>query len=289
MNWHPVKSVLLILLLLSNLFLLATTAGGRIERERQYAASAAQAASLLSQSGIEIDEAILAVRESAPLSYTFAAARTDLYCAAAERFLGCAPAEVFLLPDGLLAKAGERAVRLAYDGRILFPAGSDDLSLPTGFDALPPEKDAYAAEKRLLYALTLSDADTLAVRGCAKGGDTVYFNCQSKLGDLPVFACDCVFGVKDGKLTAADGKLFLAGGARTSVASPCLDRVNIMLSELRRGATGRVTGMTLCYAIFENAEKDKTYAYPAYEIVYENAGETQSVCVCALDGERCAR
>lgn len=287
MNWHPVKTILLLLLLAANLFLLGTAAGGRIEEERQYAESAQSAAALLAENGIEVDASLLAPRDAMPRSYSFTAARTDLYCSAAALLLGQSPNAVFLLPDGLQAETASGAsVRLSFDGRVLLPATADDAAFPAEFAAMPEERNAFAEELRVIREKTALSESELVPLGYAEANGVTYLNCRRMLDGLPVCGCDCVFGVSDGRLTAARGSLFFAGGEKTAAAAPCLDRVNIMLSELRRGETGAVRRITPCYAVYESAEKDKTFAYPAYEIVYEDEAGTRSVCVCALNGER---
>ncbi|MBQ7661561.1 MAG: hypothetical protein IJS44_05855 [Clostridia bacterium] len=288
MNWHPVKIVLLVLLIFANLFLLGTAAGGKIEEDRQYEESAATLSTLLATHGIDIDEAFLTVKDAPGGYHTFAAPIGDLMTSAATRLFGSPPTAVFLLPRGLCAEIDDgRSLTLSYDGQITFSA-TDGASLPASFSPVD-EDDAVKADLALLSEkIALGMTELVPVGVCETDSET-YYDCRQTLDDLPVFGSACVFGLADGELTAAAGSLFLPGGVHTFTAAPCLDRMNIMLSELRRGARGRVESLSLCYAVYENGERTKLFAYPAYEIVYATGDGTQTVCVCALDGTRYSR
>ena len=284
MNWKYVKSFLILLVALADILLLRYCYHYYTTRDYTDRMTAEDAAAILAADGIEVSPDLLAVRaDSAPArrcTYT----RED-YARLVLGLLTDAEIDgIFLLPDGI------RAVTAAGDVALL----GNDLSLC--FTAADRDTDALAAEYAKSYAAT---ADTEAPRraleallGLAEGGANgipattaggyVFFTVSAEAGGIPLALDDCVFAYLGTKLVyAKGGYLFLATEALD--AEPLLTRVNILLSERRRGATGTVTAVTLCYAPYEDAAESALWLFPAYRVTYADGSVS---VVHAQSGEK---
>ena len=110
----------------------------------------------------------------------------------------------------------------------------------------------------------------------------VFFTVRAEAGGIPLAFDDCVFAYLGTELVYVKGSyLFLATEAGD--VEPLLTRVNILLSERRRGAVGEVESITLCYAPYENAAEETLHLLPAYRVTYADGSVS---VVNAQSGEK---
>lgn len=269
MNWKYIKSFLILLVVAVDILLVRFCIGYYTARGYTARSTAEDAAAILAQSGIEVSPDLLAVRADRAPERRCAYAREDYARLVLGLLTEDAVTGIFRLPDGI------RAVTAAGDTILL----GDDLSI----DFLAAGRDAAIIEAACTkdYPAT---ADTSAVRsaletllGLPEGGAKsipattadgyVFFTVRAEAGDIPLSLGDCVFAYLGTELVFAKGSyLFLATAAADD--EPLLTRVNILLSERRRGAVGRVEEISLCYAPYEDDAEGTLLLFPAYRVRY---------------------
>lgn len=269
MNWKYIKSFLILLVVAVDILLLRFCIGYYTARGYTARSTAEDAAAILAQSGIEVSPDLLAVRADRAPERRCAYAREDYARLVLGLLTEDAVTGIFRLPDGI------RAVTAAGDTILL----GDDLSI----DFLAAGRDAAIIEAACTkdYPAT---ADTSAVRsaletllGLPEGGAKsipattadgyVFFTVRAEAGGIPLSLGDCVFAYLGTELVFAKGSyLFLATAAADD--EPLLTRVNILLSERRRGTVGRVEEISLCYAPYEDDAEGTLLLFPAYRVRY---------------------
>lgn len=284
MNWKSIKSFLILLVVLVDVLLLRFCYTYYTSRDYTARDTAEDAAAILGESGITVSPDLLAVRADRASARSCTYTRED-YARLVLSLLSAADTDgIFLLPDGI------RAVTEAGDVALL----GNDLSI----DFTAAGRDAAAVEAAYAkgYAAT---ADTAAVcrafetlLGLPEGGaknlpattadSYVFFTVRAEAGGIPLAFDDCVFAYLGTELVYVKGSyLFLATEAGD--AEPLLTRVNILLSERRRGAVGEVESITLCYAPYENAAEEMLRLLPAYRVTYADGSVS---VVNAQSGEK---
>lgn len=269
MNWKYIKSFLILLVVAVDILLIRFCIGYYTARGYTARSTAEDAAAILAQSGIEVSPDLLAVRADRAPERRCAYAREDYARLVLGLLTEDAVTGIFRLPDGI------RAVTASGDTILL----GDDLSI----DFLAAGRDAAIIEAACTkdYPAT---ADTSAVRsaletllGLPEGGAKsipattadgyVFFTVRAEAGGIPLSLGDCVFAYLGTELVFAKGSyLFLATAAADD--EPLLTRVNILLSERRRGAVGRVEEISLCYAPYEDDAEGTLLLFPAYRVRY---------------------
>ena len=269
MNWKYIKSFLILLVVAVDILLVRFCIGYYTARGYTARSTAEDAVAILAQSGIEVSPDLLAVRADRAPERRCAYAREDYARLVLGLLTEDAVTGIFRLPDGI------RAVTAAGDTILL----GDDLSI----DFLAAGRDAAIIEAACTkdYPAT---ADTSAVRsaletllGLPEGGAKsipattadgyVFFTVRAEAGGIPLSLGDCVFAYLGTELVFAKGSyLFLSTAAADD--EPLLTRVNILLSERRRGAVGRVEEISLCYAPYEDDAEGTLLLFPAYRVRY---------------------
>lgn len=284
MNWKYIKSFLILLVVVVDVLLVRFCIDYYTARDFTARSTAEDAAAILAQSGIEVSPDLLAVRADSAPERSCAYVREDYARLVLGLLQGGETAGIFRLPDGI------RAVTAAGDTVLL----GDDLSI----DFLAAGRDAAIIESAYAKGYPAT-ADTSAVRraietllGLPEGGAKsipattadgyVFFTVQAAAGGIPLSLGDCVFAYLGTELVFARGSyLFLATEAAD--AEPLLTRVNILLSERRRGAVGKVEEISLCYAPYEDAAEGTLLLLPAYRVRYADGSVS---VVNARSGEK---
>lgn len=269
MNWKYIKSFLILLVVAVDILLVRFCIGYYTARGYTARSTAEDAAAILAQSGIEVSPDLLAVRADRAPERRCAYTREDYARLVLGLLTDDAVTGIFRLPDGI------RAVTAAGDTILL----GDDLSI----DFLAAGRDAAIIEAACTKGYPAT-ADTSAVRsafetllGLPEGGAKsipattadgyVFFTVRAEAGGIPLSLGDCVFAYLGTELVFAKGSyLFLATAAADD--EPLLTRVNILLSERRRGAVGRVEEISLCYAPYEDDAEGTLLLFPAYRVRY---------------------
>ena len=270
MSWKSIKSFLILLVVLVDVLLLRFCYTYYTSRDYTAHSTAEDAAAILGESGITVSPDLLAVRADSVPARSCTYTRED-YARLVLSLLSAADTDsIFLLPDGI------RAVTTAGDVALL----GNDLSI--NFPAAGRDAAAVEAAYAKGYAAT---ADTAAVRrafetllGLPEGGAKnlpattadgyVFFTVRAEAGGIPLAFDDCVFAYL---------------GTEPGDVEPLLTRVNILLSERRRGAVGEVESITLCYAPYENAAEETLRLLPAYRVTYADGSVS---VVNAQSGEK---
>ena len=269
MNWKYIKSFLILLVVAVDILLVRFCIGYYTARGYTARSTAEDAAEILAQSGIEVSPDLLAVRADRAPERRCAYTREDYARLVLGLLTDDAVTGIFRLPDGI------RAVTAAGDTILL----GDDLSI----DFLAAGRDAAIIEAACTKGYPAT-ADTSAVRsafetllGLPEGGAKsipattadgyVFFTVRAEAGGIPLSLGDCVFAYLGTELVFAKGSyLFLSTAAADD--EPLLTRVNILLSERRRGAVGRVEEISLCYAPYEDDAEGTLLLFPAYRVRY---------------------
>lgn len=269
MNWKYIKSFLILLVVAVDILLVRFCIGYYTARGYTARSTAEDAAEILAQSGIEVSPDLLAVRADRAPERRCAYTREDYARLVLGLLTDDAVTGIFRLPDGI------RAVTAAGDTILL----GDDLSI----DFLAAGRDAAIIEAACTKGYPAT-ADTSAVRsaletllGLPEGGAKsipattadgyVFFTVRAEAGGIPLSLGDCVFAYLGTELVFTKGSyLFLATAAADD--EPLLTRVNILLSERRRGAVGRVEEISLCYAPYEDDAEGTLLLFPAYRVRY---------------------
>lgn len=269
MNWKYIKSFLILLVVAVDILLVRFCIGYYTARGYTARSTAEDAAEILAQSGIEVSPDLLAVRADRAPERRCAYTREDYARLVLGLLTDDAVTGIFRLPGGI------RAVTAAGDTILL----GDDLSI----DFLAAGRDAAIIEAACTKGYPAT-ADTSAVRsafetllGLPEGGAKsipattadgyVFFTVRAEAGGIPLSLGDCVFAYLGTELVFAKGSyLFLATAAADD--EPLLTRVNILLSERRRGAVGRVEEISLCYAPYEDDAEGTLLLFPAYRVRY---------------------
>ncbi len=284
MNWKYIKSFLILLVVAVDILLVRFCIGYYTARGYTARSTAEDAAAILAQSGIEVSPDLLAVRADRAPERRCAYTREDYARLVLGLLTDDAVTGIFRLPDGI------RAVTAAGDTILL----GDDLSI----DFLAAGRDAAIIEAACTKGYPAT-ADTSAVRsafetllGLPEGGAKsipattadgyVFFTVRAEAGGIPLSLGDCVFAYLGTELVFAKGSyLFLSTAAADD--EPLLTRVNILLSERRRGAVGRVEEISLCYAPYEDDAEGTLLLFPAYRVCYADGS---SSVVNARSGEK---
>ena len=284
MNWKYIKSFLILLVVAVDILLVRFCIGYYTARGYTARSTAEDAAEIRAQSGIEVSPDLLAVRADRAPERRCAYTREDYARLVLGLLTDDAVTGIFRLPGGI------RAVTAAGDTILL----GDDLSI----DFLAAGRDAAIIEAACTKGYPAT-ADTSAVRsafetllglpeGLAKSipattaDGYVFFTVRAEAGGIPLSLGDCVFAYLGTELVFAKGSyLFLATAAADD--EPLLTRVNILLSERRRGAVGEVESITLCYAPYENAAEETLRLLPAYRVTYADGSVS---VVNAQSGEK---
>ena len=269
MNWKYIKSFLILLVVAVDILLVRFCIGYYTARGYTARSTAEDAAEILAQSGIEVSPDLLAVRADRAPERRCAYTREDYARLVLGLLTDDAVTGIFRLPGGI------RAVTAAGDTILL----GDDLSI----DFLAAGRDAAIIEAACTKGYPAT-ADTSAVRsafetllGLPEGGAKsipattadgyVFFTVRAEAGGIPLSLGDCVFAYLGTELVFAKGSyLFLSTAAADD--EPLLTRVNILLSERRRGAVGRVEEISLCYAPYEDDAEGTLLLFPAYRVRY---------------------
>ena len=130
----------------------------------------------------------------------------------------------------------------------------------------PATADTSAVRSALETLLGLPEGGAKSIPATTADG-YVFFTVRAEAGGIPLSLGDCVFAYLGTELVFAKGSyLFLATAAADD--EPLLTRVNILLSERRRGAVGRVEEISLCYAPYEDDAEGTLLLFPAYRVRY---------------------
>ncbi len=266
MNWKYVKALLIVLLLSVNVLLGYLIYSSYSETAFTDELTALRAERLLEKSGIYVDGSMLAVKNDEAKTLSADYQREDYLLSVAAFMLGKEPQGAFLLPNGVRAESADgESVFVGSDMTVHFAAVGIDENTLVG---RPVTNEEEAEGARADFAALLGySTETLANSVILKSGDIYLVTLSQSEEGIPLYGCECTFGIKDGRLVYASGKHFF-GVPREESKSPLLNRVNILFSEKARGKTGTVVSISLCYALYEDAKLGKIYLSPAYEVRY---------------------
>ena len=135
MNWKYVKAILIILLIAVNCLLGYFLYTSYSDTEFTDYATAEKTSAILHKSGIEVNPALLAVKNDSALSLNAKHQREDYLMMVASFLLGTEKIDAFLLPDGIFAVGeGNCRATVKNDMSISFSSGIDEDLLN---DAIP--------------------------------------------------------------------------------------------------------------------------------------------------------
>ena len=284
MNWKNIKTFLIILLLAVDLLLVYFCADYYFSRDYTRRETAEDAAAILAAQGVEVSPDLLAARVDRVPVRTCAYVREDYLRLVVSLLFGKNADGFYLLPGGLRAEtaAGDVAV-VGKDLSLHFVGAGRDVSAMEAAYAKGSAVtvDISASRTALENLLALPDGGAKNFAATSADG-YVFFTLSPTASGIPLCGGDCVFGFVGDRLVYADGSyLFLATGE--SELEPLLTRANILLSEQRRGAHGKVVSLTLCYAPYEDEAEGTLLLLPAYRVEYADGSAS---VVNALTGEK---
>lgn len=277
MNWKYIKSFLILLLVLVDVLLVKFCYDYYMAREFTPRTAAEDAAAVLAADGITVSPDLLAVQAAVAPPRRCAYTREDYARLVFGILLGETPDGFFLLPDGIRAVTadGDEAT-VGYDFSLRFTAaGRDADEVEAAYAKGYPATADTAAVRRALEALLGLEEGGAKNFPATTADGYVFFTRTSSADGIPLAKDACVFAFLGTELVYARGSyLFLATEATD--AEPLLTRINILLSERRRGARGTVRDISLCYAPYEDAAEGTLWLFPVYRVTYAD-GSTSVV------------
>lgn len=284
MNWKHVKSFLICLAVLVDILLIKFCFDYYKTRDYTARDTAEDAAAVLASHGIEVSPDLLAVRADSAPTRRCAYTREDYARLVFSLLTGETPSGIFLLPSGICAvtAAGDTAT-LGYDLSIAFTAADRDADIiaKSYVESVPATADISAVRRAFERLLGLPEGGSQGIAATSAGG-YLFFTLTAAADGIPLTTGDCVFAYLGTELVYVRGSyLFLATDA--DAVEPLLTRANILLSEQRRGAVGRVTDIALCYAPYEDTAAEQLLLLPAYRVTYADGSVS---IVQAQSGEK---
>ena len=284
MNWKNIKTFLILLLLAVDLLLGYLCVDYYFSRDYTQRDTAEDAAAVLAAQGVEVSSDLLAARVDRAPVRSCAYAREDYLRFVISLLFGGDADGFYLTPDGLRAEtaAGDIAI-VGKDFSLYFVGAGRDASVieaayAKGYAATA---DVSASRAALETLLALPEGGEKELAATSADG-YVFFAVSAAAGGIPLCGGDCVFGfVGDRLVYAAGSYLFLSTAEGES--EPLLTRANILFSEQRRGARGKVVSLTLCYAPYEDEAEGALLLMPAYRVDYADGSAS---VVNALTGEK---
>ena len=266
MNWKYVKLLLILLLVAVNILLASLIFDYYSESAFTDGETAEKVSAILKESGIYADASDIAVKNDTAKNYTAPFSREDYLLSVAKFLLGEDPSGVFLTPSGIRAENSLGETAYVYnDMRIFYSAsginGDGLLGKP-----ITDEEAANAVREQFALILGYSAEDFENITMLRK--DDVYImTLTQKEDNIPLNGYECTFAIRENKIVYASGKHFFGAFAESEEA-PLLNRANILLSEKARGARGTVTGISLCYVLYEDTKLGEIHLAPAYKVTY---------------------
>ena len=277
-NWKHVKHFLLLLLLGVNILLgyfVYTNFNGAFFTDTQ---TAARTASILQKDGIRVSEELLAARNDTADTLSTPYSREEYLLSVAALLLGKEADGIYLLPSGIRAETSEGdSVFLGNDLSIAFTADGVTADLSAAVSMTEEEKKTALPAFATALLLAEKDIEGATLQKC---GDLKLLTLAQTEHSLPLAGCVCTFGMAGDRIVYAEGRHFFGIPTEKSEA-PLLNRVNILLKERDRGVQGEVTDISLCYALYEEADAAKLHFLPAYRIEYSDKNVS---LVGAIDG-----
>lgn len=285
MNWKHVKNLFLLLLIGVNLLLFYFVYTDYSETAFTDPVTAVHTASILQKDGILVAPSLLAARNDSVQTRSVSYDRESYLTAVAAFLLGKEPDGVYLLPSGIRAEttAGAR-VYLGNDLSVSYRAPDGGMAAEAALaknTALPLTDEEKETTVAAFAAALDLPAEAIEDARYSKGGGCTFLRLEQRVGDIPIAGLSCTFGMAGDRIVYVEGRHFF-GAPETNEEAPILNRVNILLSERDRGVRGTVTAITLCYALYEEAESETLRFVPAYEVRYAD-GNTS--IVNAISGE----
>ncbi len=284
MNWKYTKSFLILLIVLVDILLVRFCYDYYMAREFTARETAEDAVAVLQAGDIEVSADLLAVRADSAPTRRCAYTREDYARLVFGILCGKDADGFFLLPDGIRAVTADGdAARLGYDFSLEFVAAGRDAAVieaayAKGYTATA---DTEAVRRALETLLGLPEGAAKSFPATTADG-YVFFTRTAAADGIPLSLDDCVFAFLGTELVYARGSyLFLSTEAED--AEPLLTRINILLSERRRGAAGTVRAISLCYAPYEDAAEGTLWLLPAYRVTYADGSVS---VVNAQSGEK---
>lgn len=283
MNWKHTKSFLIILLAAVNVFLFFLASDYYKENNYTSEETASGAAKLLKESGINVSEALLSVKNDTADILTCGYDREEYLCSVAALLFGKEADGIYLLPGGIRAETYEgSSALLNYDMSLSFTSseliGKEQLLSESAYT---PEKKESSADREALERLIALPSGSLDDARCIKAGEYMFIAVEQTENGLPLFDMNCIFGIRDGKIVYASGKhLFSVPEGRQN--TQILNRVNILFSEKERGVSGTVKDMALCYTLYEDTATDTMLLVPSYTVTYSD-GRTAAINAVSKD------
>lgn len=278
MNWKHVKHFLLLLLVGVNLLLGYLVYNHFNDTFFTDTATAARAVSILQKDGIRVSEELLAAKNDTADTLSAPYAREEYLLSVAALLLGKEADGIYLLPSGIRAETAEGdSALLGNDLSISFTASGVTADVSAAFAMTDEEKKQAIPAFATALLLAEKDLENATFR---KSGDLLLLTLTQTERSLPLAGCTCTFGMREGRIVYAEGRHFFGIPTEKSEA-PLLNRVNILLKERDRGVQGTVTDISLCYALYEEADASKLHFLPAYRIEYSNKNVS---LVGAIDG-----
>lgn len=285
MNWKHVKNFFLLLLIGVNLLLFYFVYTDYSKTAFTDPVTAAHTASILQKDGILVSPSLLTAKNDNVQTRSVSYDRESYLTAVAAFLLGKEPDGIYLLPSGIRAETLAGAcVVLGNDLSVSYRASGSGTAAEAVLaknTALPlTDEERETAVAAFAAALDLP-SEAIEDARYSKGEGCTFLRLEQRIGDIPIAGLICTFGMADGRIVYAEGRHFF-GAPEANEEAPILNRVNILLSERDRGARGTVTAITLCYALYEDAESKMLRFVPAYAVQY--ADENTSI-VNAISGE----
>ncbi len=271
MSWKNVKNFLIILLVAVNILLLVFVYNYFMASRYTTSETAEVASDVLKQSGIYVDEELLAVENDSADTLLCTYDREHYLALVASLLFGKEADGIYMLPSGIRAETldGE-SVSLGYDMSIDYTRAShtNEINQALANSKKAASEDTKAARELLeeLIALPFGALDSAE---CTSYGEYTFITAVQTENGLPIYDMTCRFGIHGGKIVYAHGKHFF-GVPEQKESTQLLNRVNIMFSEKERGEVGRVTDISLCYTLYEDSQNHSMMYIPSYRIVYED-------------------
>lgn len=285
MNWKHVKNTFLLLLVLVNLLL-----GFFVYKDYRETAftpneTAARAVSILARDGIEVSETLLAVKNDTAATLSVPYDREEYLLTVAAFLLGSTPDGVYLLPGGIRAETADgESVLLGNDLSVRFFAADGGEAVKSELQKnrvlLHTEEEAKEILPRFATLLSLSQAEVEGGR-LTKGDGVWLLTLTQAASGIPLADFTCTFGMQGDRLVYAEGRHFF-GAPVDRTEAPLLNRMNILLKERERGREGKITDISLCYALYEETERGELLFIPAYKVAY---GDGSVSTVNAISGD----
>lgn len=271
MNWKHTKTFLIILLAAVNILLCVYVLGHFNDNYFVGEEEAQEACNALKNSGIYVDASLLGGQNDNAGILICTYDREEYISLVASVLFGKEADGIYMLPTSVRAetKEGDVAV-LGYDMSIdyVMPEITEDIDGILESAVVLSDADSKKDRKKLEQILALPSG-SLDGAECKKSGDYVFISAYQTENNIPIYDMSCVFGVLGDRIVYAKGKHFFSIPVDKQ-DTPILNRINIMFSEKKRGAKGKVNAITFCYTLYENALSKSMMLVPSYAVEYDD-------------------